>query len=504
MSGAGSRSPGRRKLNAPSFAEEQADEVMAAKEKAEARKAELASIREAFTPYDTELIRVWGIDHAGYEELLGAKTSRSNTIDTLAKLEGDLRVPKDVAAMKANYRYHIDREWEGSGLHPAPKRKLPAPVVEVPDDPGAEVESEVEESAPPDRKKPRVDTTPAKLDKHTRAECPHCLEDDQLVFCGKCFRRRDQAYDSPQNMDLARKGEERPGTLAPATQADARGTLGDHDRELQRIARDGEPFPRFSRDVSVSAAEAIVASRLAYGGRAFAHMSGEQINLIQSGKLAHIALATPITSGQQRQGHAVANAAFIQEGGQFKIAKGFSIPPLANMHQFLFTLLGAILPALLEQQGGLCDWLVLGRTVVELNEEKGWDKARTYLERVLADKVHMRESFGELDRHILDSVLDAPAPRDRSRRDRDEPPAAATKAPRAKAPASTKERCFQFNSVGGCRRGEQHCRLSHTCTGCGGAHSLAHCPDGAPDARGGFKGRQQAASYFGAAVPNRA
>ncbi len=438
---------------------------------AQISRAKTASIAAAYARYDTELLWWWGSDSQGWPV---KATNAGNRELVLAKLV-DLKIepPASVAALKKNYKDRAGQAFVGTGDH----------VLDAPTDDDAQ-ESQSSEDDSDDEVPLPVQTAPAAAAKPLRApdldDCPHCLTGSVPRFCTGCGMRRDLPYAHEQNVDI-RKSR----LLAPVTtesqHTDTKSTLSRRDKELQRLADAGPPFPRFaltSTPYTSTAAHADL--RRSYRAPAYAPASDALVYLIQSGKLTSIGLATPITIEELESGRA--NAEFTHLIGMtadstVKATNTLKAPPLTDLRAFFDCLVSTIYPALVERPQALADWMALAKTMIAIDRESGFESARQYAEQQLHACVHERRSFGPYDRAVLDSVWASHGRR---------PASAAVAASSASVPsrpasarAPSGELCWQFNTGAGCQWGAA-CRHKHQCNlvGCPTpqSHTAQNCP----------------------------
>ena len=233
---------------------------------------------------------------------------------------------------------------------------------------------------------------------------------------------------------------------------------------------------------------AFAEGRKALDASAYTRPSDHLVQLIQAGKLVSIGFALPCPIAATARGSEDAIASIELIGGSF-VPRGVgdsAAPILATPADFARALVCTILPALSGQPGATAQWLALARTVLEFEKNEHWHAARTYLERVLTDRVGRGIPFAEVDPSTVLSVRSSVAPRMGAyagglRFDQ---------AARADGPGL----CKDFNyTASGCSRGPT-CPYRHICPNreCGGAsHSSITCP------RGGGRPMQPRSGSFG-------
>ncbi len=243
-------------------------------------------------------------------------------------------------------------------------------------------------------------------------QCSHCFciapgQRSNRFKCDECGLVSGKPEDSAVNAAIILKqtgGSTASGKSNKDDSAPAVPKLSAVDKELTRLAEEGEPFARFDDMEPVSAETALHEIRESWCGRFFAHPSPALVKYIQSGKLKEPGFAVPRSSAaaeearsREAQGHVVRLT-----GDGLTTGATIKFPPVANARALMDAFVGTIGPALFGRQRALLDWFMLVRTVLAIDARRGWDAANHYLTTVLADSVPDRKPFGVFQERIAE------------------------------------------------------------------------------------------------------
>ena len=82
---------------------------------------------------------------------------------------------------------------------------------------------------------------------------------------------------------------------------------------------------------------------------------------------------------------------------------------ITSSQHFTVALVATILPALIQRPRAMMQWLALARTVISIDLAAGWPSARTYMERVLNERIPQGKPFGVFAGELMHGVpLGAP------------------------------------------------------------------------------------------------
>lgn len=347
-------------------------------------------------------------------------------------------------------------------------------------------------------------------------DCPHCLADrppdtrSMRFVCVACARRSDKAINDPINVELRRAFEEqqRIEALRPVQAAglvdsassssgqskgDTRpaaptGTANDRlcDAELAR----GGDFPLFvgpQAGAPLSASEALERVRAALNGQGYERPSDKLVELIRAGKLHHVGWAVPrkFDVGPGAAGASQLN--FVD--GQLVVgteARKALHPACDNSHQFAVAMFTTIIPALIDRPEALMQWVTLGRTALEIEQQQGWQAASIYMAHLLQERVTTHQPFAHVSQQALASVNQL---RYLSSSEQRGAPRPGALGPPQQSVAH--QLCNNYN-LGYCNEPCQAGRR-HACSRCGAAHPAKACPKQGPPGSGGFRPSQQQA-----------
>jgi len=243
-------------------------------------------------------------------------------------------------------------------------------------------------------------------------QCTHCFcvtpgQKSNRFKCEECGLVSGKPEDSAVNAAIILKltgGSAASGKSNKDDSAPAVPKLSAVDKELTRLAEEGEPFARFEDKTPVSAETALHEIRESWCGRIFAHPSPALVKYIQSGKLKEPGFAVPRSSAaaeearsREAQGHVVRIT-----GDGLTTGATIKFPPVGSARGLMDAFVGTIGPALFDRPRALLDWFMLVRTVLALDARRGWDAANHYLTTVLADNVPDRQPFGVYQERIAE------------------------------------------------------------------------------------------------------
>jgi len=244
---------------------------------------------------------------------------------------------------------------------------------------------------------------PTRACTHCLAEAPHATP---AFRCADCGMRSDLPFDAPINAHFRGSssgvsGQSDSGTAAARA---PKAALSRRDKELERLAEEGAPYPRFDDTAAVSSAEALEGVRESLWATNYSDPSPSLIKLVRSGKLTKVGFALPTSASQVQTRVDFADAGILFVNGRSEATGNVVAPTVNNWDEFTHALLSVILPALFDRPRALLDWIALARTAREINREHDWPTARRYIDAVLADKVIRRAPFGTYDSRVYDAV----------------------------------------------------------------------------------------------------
>ena len=240
--------------------------------------------------------------------------------------------------------------------------------------------------------------------------------------------------------------------------------------------------------------DAFDAQRKAYEALKYTPPPPLLLDLIRRGKLANVGFAIPTPIPETREIGAVeppewTGQAYVPRGKGAEAAK-----PVTSCLDFTRALVSTILPALIAQPRATTRWLVLARTVCELNlMHDSWAPAKLYLDRVLNDRVLRAGDYAELDSTTILAAGDVarafaaqpPQPTYRTTNGGPQDHIARMgtgNRDRGATGPMTNHPCGDWNR-GTCRR--EYCRFRHQCARCGSpAHTDQHCTSDGGAVRG--------------------
>jgi len=393
--------------------------------KADTAKATSASRRDAFDKFpSTEGLWAWGKDCVGWKVPAASMHKRDVVLAALVTLGAPLI--KSQKKFAANWRHRCMKVDDKKSLPPpdADSSSEDEDEEELDDDAVAAEASRAEAehraqsarekaaSAAAATTKKNTATTQSNPSAPPLRACTHCTDEQPRaspVFrCDTCHMRSDLPFDAQQNVYFRSTA----GAPASSGQSDTetssvrtpKETLSRRDKELERLAEEGAPFPRFDDAAPMSSAEALEAVRDSLWATNYSDPSASLIKLVRSGKLTKVGFALPRPASQTQTRADFADTGILFLNGRSEATGNVVAPPLQNYDEFMHALLSVIAPALIDRPRALLDWFALARTVHEINREHDWPTARQYLDSALADRVTRRAPFGTYDRRIYDAI----------------------------------------------------------------------------------------------------
>ena len=246
---------------------------------------------------------------------------------------------------------------------------------------------------------------PMRACRHCLFEAPHATPAFKCTNSA-CLMRSDLDWDAPQNVYFRGGGSVASGqsdTDTPAARA-PKDALSRRDKEFERLADEGAPFPRFEETAAISSADALEGVRESMWATNYADPTVSLLKLIRSGKAVKMGFLLPRLASQTQTRADFADTGILFVNGRSEATGSVVAPTLQSWDDFTHALLSVVIPALFDRPRALLDWVTLARTVQELNREHGWPTANRYLDAVLADKVTRRAPFGAYDSRIYDAV----------------------------------------------------------------------------------------------------
>jgi hypothetical protein len=181
--------------------------------------------------------------------------------------------------------------------------------------------------------------------------------------------------------------------------------LSAKDKELERLAAEGDDWPRFGEAEGISSSEALKQGRLTYRGGHQAKSSNSLLKLIRSGRFTQLSLALPqdaaaaaAAAAAERGGHTLS----VDGSGHISARVALKDLSLQHMNELMLVFFSAIAPALFDRPRALLDWAGLMRTALALNRCHGWPVARDYVVAALNDCVPQREPFHDFRARLLE------------------------------------------------------------------------------------------------------
>jgi hypothetical protein len=245
---------------------------------------------------------------------------------------------------------------------------------------------------------------------------------NSAVFaCRNCGMRSDLLYTDPRNDYLRQLRVGTPASSSAAAAASSSGgassfgqslttprkQFSKRDEEFERLAAEGDAYPRFAQTAALLPQDALRLVRGSFLATDYTAPSAALVRLIQSGKMTEVgaALPQPVSETHRDRDQLGSDATLLLRDGRITTANSLKIPPLGSLRDFFSALTSSILPSLFGQQAALADWLSLSRTIIAVESHHGWPAARKYLSDTLADCVNRRVPFAEYNPRTMDAVV---------------------------------------------------------------------------------------------------
>ena len=301
-----------------------AAEATAAEEKrlkADTAKAKAASRRDAFDKSpSTEGLWAWGKDCVGWKVPIASMHKRDVVLDALVAIGAP--VIKTKKGFAENWRRHLgiadkkatppsdadeaedDEELDDEADAAEASRAAAEHRAQIARDKAASAAAAAKKSSSTATTGSNPSASPLQL-----RSCTHCTDEQlraSLVFrCDACHMRSDLPFDAQQNVYFrsaasasASSGQSDTETALVRTPKEA---LSRRDKELERLAEEGAPFPRFDDAAPMSSAEALEAVRDSMWATLYADPSASLIKLVRSGKLTRSASRCPDSPHRRRR-----------------------------------------------------------------------------------------------------------------------------------------------------------------------------------------------------------
>jgi hypothetical protein len=380
-----------------------------------------------------DVLYEWAADYDTFEAT-GLTKDEQDRDDITSWLIDNSVAPKSEEDAVENWRNRSDDVGVDD---PAPRRRIQALGAAASNAAAASAAPPV--SSLPARKTFVVPTSDADLDlTATPAHCGHCgmarvVGGLGTTFpCGTCFyisgKMAGSAVNSKESVALRAQAAnfkvqaEMAASSAAAAAATSSSSssgggkddttstnkLSAADKELERLAADGAPYPRFLDSTPISAAEALLAVRRSHNGPLYAHGSPSLHKLIRSGKFMELSLAVPRTAletmaAKDRDQHG--DTVKLGADGRLSTSAALHHRPLHDFSSFMDAFFTNIGPALYDNPSGLLDWFLLARSVINMMKAgDSWDLAYKYMVTTLNEKVPLRLPFGDFDMRIMHAV----------------------------------------------------------------------------------------------------
>ena len=395
------------------------------------RQAKLISF---YNTLHIDVLYEWAADFDGFDEAGLTKAEEDRDDITSWLVNNECQAPTSEEEAVANWRLRSD---DVSAEDPAPRRGTEPSSGTASSSPPSSSTAAAAAASPSSARKQFVvptRTSEADLDSTaTSTECCHCGAERAVagpgkVFpCGVCFhvsgKLTSSNINSKESVALraqAANFKVQAATAASSAAAASSSTssggkednttnkLSAADKELERLAADGAPFPRFLDLTPISAADALLEMRHTYNGPLYAHGSPSLGKLISAGKFMVPSWAVPLTAHE-----ALAAKDRDQHGDMIKISKegrlstSVALPhrSLPDLLSFFDAFVSNIGPSVFDHPRALLDWFMLARSVVNVMKAgQPWEVANKYLMTTLSEKVPLRQPFGEFDMRIMQAV----------------------------------------------------------------------------------------------------
>lgn len=351
------------------------------------------------------------------------------------------------------------------------------------------------------------------------ARCPRCFWVNRAgsSFCSKCGTSIAGAPPSAVSDRSSAFAHTVVTPAAPSATAASSGQpptdtvkeegLSKRDKELRRRLNEGKVHPSFAL-APLSVEEALGKAAEAYGAVAYQAPSNTLIAVIQAGRLNEVGFALPIkVDGCDAEMDRADAIIALGSDSAAKWLERTTAPKVSSSAQFFRALTLTIIPSLITRPHAIIQWTTLAASVLQVEEERGWEAAAKYLRLTLSKGVAEAKSIAhstavlELVRgeFPIRSLAPAPPPLPPPRPNppvQPQPPAQPQRSPGA-GERRQQEYCEGWNRNGTCRfaMGGRSCKHLHICThpactnrdlviGAGPSHPACQCPAG----RGGEPG----------------
>ncbi len=253
------------------------------------------------------------------------------------------------------------------------------------------------------------------LPQHLPSPCRHCQTVPTPVQAGKVCSGcglwpQHGADDVINKMILARAGVpasagQSSDTLSSSVVSESTPKLSANDRELERLAAEGEDWPRFALTEPLTSAEALKQERYTYRGAQRAQLSLSLLKLIRSGRFSQLSLALPRDAAAAAVAEAaVAGGRILKIGGDGLLSThaALTVRPLTDLGELMEVFFCSIAPALYDRPRALLDWMGLMSTALTITRLRSFGEAIEYIGTALGDKIPQREPFHDYDARILE------------------------------------------------------------------------------------------------------
>ena len=180
------------------------------------------------------------------------------------------------------------------------------------------------------------------------------------------------------------------------------------DKELERLAADGAPFPQFLDTTPISTTDAFLELRRTFNGPLYSHISPALEKYFSSGKCMSLGLGIPLTAhealaAKDRDQHG--DTIKISKEGRLSTSVALTHRPLPDILSLFDVFVSMIVPVCFDKPRALLEWTKLVRTVVNMMKAgQPWEVANKYLTTTLNEKVPLRLPFGDFDINIMHAV----------------------------------------------------------------------------------------------------
>jgi len=506
--------------SAASAAQAARDEAEQKRHKRDLAAATKQSRRDEFAKEEsTQGLWAWGADCEGWK--LAHTATRTQVLDGLVKIGAPPVSDRKVFVDNWRYRYEVaDKKAK-----PPPGNDALPPLIDEHEREASESDSDGDSQGTSTRRPASAGKTAT----HPLRACNFCCHkrprETESFRCEDCGLRSDLALDHPTNVMFRGRDNNKSqegsggssGTFKHTETAAAKEKLSRRDKELERVADEGKPFPRFSETATITHEAALDAVRDCLDGVSFSDPLLSLVKLVRSFKLTRVGFALPRLATLQQTSADFADGGLLIIDGQAKSTGDVTAPVLRDFGEFIQALHATILPALFDRPRALLDWLTLSRSVQKVNDEDGWPAALAFLDTVLQDRVTRRaplndpaladrvhKAVGHLSHRTARGGYGSQAAPPMHMRGAGTAPGAETAAHASAGRArpqfsdSHEDACREWNLRGSCKRGNS-CNFKHTCmwlackaTGSDRLHRGSECAHKPPGGAGG--GRSQGGS----------